>query len=189
MGGIEPPSNSRPRILLRAQSTNVFLGPRHPRRLTAGWAQLIECRSRPTNMGGTQWLPRRRQTPGRSNSRADGLKVQAAISGSENVVGAILFGTYWFARIVNELSVHSRLASLRSTTTVETDHPLLSFQLPDAQRYRRPSDTSVYARSPRPSRENRRIRAASSPPTFPPCGGSYAPAAGAAPAPGTRRTG
>ncbi len=35
------------------------------RRLTAGWAQLIECRSRPTNMGGTQWLPRRRQTPGR----------------------------------------------------------------------------------------------------------------------------
>ena len=68
-----------------------------------------------------------------SNSRADGLKVQAAISGSENVVGAILFGTYWFARIVNELSVHSRLASLRSTTTVETDHPLLSFQLPDAR--------------------------------------------------------
>ena len=59
--------------------------------------------------------------------------VQAAISGSENVVGAILFGTYWFARIVNELSVHSRLASLRSTTTVETDHPLLSFQLTDAR--------------------------------------------------------
>ena len=81
-----------------------------------------------------------------SNSRADGLKVQAAISGSENVVGAILFGTYWFARIVYELSVHSRLASLRSTTTVETDHPLLSFQLPDAQRYRRPSDTSAYNR-------------------------------------------
>ena len=65
-----------------------------------------------------------------SNSRADGLKVQAAISGSENVVGAILFGTYWFARIVNELSAHPRLASLRSTTTVETDHPLLSFQPP-----------------------------------------------------------
>ena len=29
MGGIEPPSNSRPRILLRAQSTVLFLGPRH----------------------------------------------------------------------------------------------------------------------------------------------------------------
>ncbi len=28
-GGIEPPSNSRPRILLRAQSTVLFLGPRH----------------------------------------------------------------------------------------------------------------------------------------------------------------
>ena len=37
--------------------------------------------------------------------------------------------------------------------SVETDHPLLSFQLPDAQRYRRPSDTSVYARIPHPSRE------------------------------------
>lgn len=29
MGGIEPPSNSRPRILLRAQSTVLFLSPRH----------------------------------------------------------------------------------------------------------------------------------------------------------------
>ena len=28
-GGIEPPSNSRPRILLRAQSTVLFLGPQH----------------------------------------------------------------------------------------------------------------------------------------------------------------
>ena len=28
-GGIKPPSNSRPRILLRAQSTVLFLGPRH----------------------------------------------------------------------------------------------------------------------------------------------------------------
>ena len=28
-GGIEPPSNSQPRILLRAQSTVLFLGPRH----------------------------------------------------------------------------------------------------------------------------------------------------------------
>ena len=124
-----------------------------------------------------------------SNSRADGLKVQAAISGSENVVGAILFGTYWFARIVNELSVHSRLASLRSTTTVETDHPLLSFQPTDTLRNRRPSDTPVYAAAHNPSREKRSIRAASSPPAFPPCGGSCAPAAGAAPAPGTRRTG
>ena len=35
MGGIEPPSNSRPRILLRAQSTTLFLSPQRPRRLTA----------------------------------------------------------------------------------------------------------------------------------------------------------
>ena len=61
--------------------------------------------------------------------------------------------------------------------------------LTDAQRYRRPSDTSVYAAAHNPSREKRSIRAASSPPTFPPCGGYFAPTAGAAPAPGTRRTG
>ena len=155
-----------------------------------------------------------------SNSRADGLKVQAAISGSENVVGAILFGTYWFARIVNELSAHPRLASLRSTTTVETDHPLLSFQLTDARHHARPSDTPAYAHAPHTSRENRShpgdhaeprqpatasspteptrapeapgsasLTAASSPPTSPPCADSCAPAADAAPAPGTRRTG
>ena len=29
MGGIEPPSNGRPRILLRAQSTVLFLSPQH----------------------------------------------------------------------------------------------------------------------------------------------------------------
>ena len=29
MGGIEPPSNGRPRILLRAQSTFLFLSPQH----------------------------------------------------------------------------------------------------------------------------------------------------------------
>ena len=29
MGGIEPPSNGRPRILLRAQSTVKFLSPQH----------------------------------------------------------------------------------------------------------------------------------------------------------------
>ena len=133
MGGIEPPSNSRPRILLRAQSTVLYLSPQH-------------CVDSPLDrlswlsVGGTPptWatpsgsLDDARHRAG-SNSRADGLKVQAAISGSENVVGAILFGTYWFARIVNELSVHSRLASLRSTTTVETDHPLLSFQPTDAR--------------------------------------------------------
>ena len=62
-----------------------------------------------------------------STTWADGLRVHAAISGGENVVGAILFGTYWFERIVNELSEHPRPASLRSTTVVETDHPLLSF--------------------------------------------------------------
>ena len=62
--------------------------------------------------GGTTW--------------ADGLKVHAAISGGENVVGAVLFGTYWFARSVSELSARSRPASPRSTTAVETDHPLLS---------------------------------------------------------------
>ena len=154
-----------------------------------------------------------------SNSRADGLKVQAAISGSENVVGAILFGTYWFARIVNELSVHSRLASLRSTTTVETDHPLLSFQLSDAQHHARPSDTSAYAHAPQTSRENRshpggrakpRQRATasswteptrapeapdsasltgvSSTPVWPPYADYCAPAADAAPTPGTRQT-
>ena len=144
-----------------------------------------------------------------SNSRADGLKVQAAISGSENVVGAILFGTYWFARIVYELSVHSRLASLRSTTTVETDHPLLSFQLPDAQRYRRPSDTSAYnrptyavktenpspeergpanTRRPRPY-EHRCPTGASWTPAWPPSADCRAPVMGAKPAPGTRRTG
>ena len=143
-----------------------------------------------------------------SNSRADGLKVQAAISGSENVVGAILFGTYWFARIVNELSVHSRLASLRSTTTVETDHPLLSFQLPDAPRSRRPSNTTVYnrpscavktethrmrkeapanTRKPRPY-EHRCPTGASWTPAWPPSADCRAPVVGAKPAQGTPRT-
>ena len=69
----------------------------------------------PTNMGDSQWLPRQRQTSDRKQtSRTDGFKVQAAKSGSENVVTATLFGTYWFARIVNELCAHSRLTSLET---------------------------------------------------------------------------
>ncbi len=61
-------------------------------------------------MGDSQWLPRRRQTPGRK--QLPGWRTKG--SGCENVVGAILFGTYWFARIVNELSVHSQLTSLET---------------------------------------------------------------------------
>ena len=59
--------------------------------------------------------------------------------GGESEVGALSFGTYWFARGVYEITLHPRPASLRLRRTVETDHPqdgggshstLLSFQNP-----------------------------------------------------------
>ena len=65
-----------------------------------------------------------------SKTWADGLKGPAAQLGGEDEVSALLFGTYWFARIVYEVSAHPRPASARSLTTVETDHPLCSFYHP-----------------------------------------------------------
>ncbi len=85
-----------------------------------------------------------------STTWADGLRVHAAISGGENVVGAILFGTYWFERIVNELSEHPRPASLRSTTVVETDHPLLSFHSSGPLRSRKTVRIRRVHRQPHP---------------------------------------
>ena len=90
-----------------------------------------------------------------STTRADGLKVHAAKSGGENVVGAVLFGTYWFARSVNELSARSRLASPRSTTTVETDHPLLSSHSRALPRSAAPGPT-LYSRTGLPATPRRR---------------------------------
>ncbi len=42
---------------------------------------------------------------------------------SEGEVSALGFGTYWFARSVNEITLHPRPASRRITSDVETDHP------------------------------------------------------------------
>ena len=46
-----------------------------------------------------------------------------ARSGSEGEVGALGIGTYWFARIVYEITVRPRPASPGQPTNVETDHP------------------------------------------------------------------
>lgn len=44
--------------------------------------------------------------------------------GGQGKVSAVMFSTYWFVKSVNEVTSHPRPASFRSTTTVETDHPL-----------------------------------------------------------------
>src|SRR5690606_38373374 len=57
-------------------------------------------------------------------------------SGGECEVGALGIGTYWFARSVNEITLHPRPASPGTTTIVETDHPLCSCQSPNDPRTR-----------------------------------------------------
>src|SRR5699024_11032501 len=52
-----------------------------------------------------------------------GLTDFYARSGGEGEVGAVVISTYWFARSVNEMTLHSRPASPETTTVVETDHP------------------------------------------------------------------
>ena len=46
-----------------------------------------------------------------------------ARSGGEGEVGALGIGTYWFARSVDEMTLHPRPASPGKPTNVETDHP------------------------------------------------------------------
>src|SRR5690625_4402379 len=55
-----------------------------------------------------------------------GLTDFEARSGGEGEVGALGIGTYWFAEVVIEMTLHPRPASSGTTTVVETDHPLLS---------------------------------------------------------------
>src|SRR5699024_11640631 len=52
-----------------------------------------------------------------------GLTDFEARSGGEGEVGALVIGTYWFAKSVNEMTLHPRPASPGSTIVVETDHP------------------------------------------------------------------
>lgn len=54
-----------------------------------------------------------------------GLTDFGARLSSEGEVVARIFGNYNFASIVNEISLHSRPASLEATTSVETDQPLI----------------------------------------------------------------
>lgn len=133
MGGIEPPSDDRPRGLLRAHPAIDFSAC-DVMQACCQRSSVDEVSEHAHRHGAHPVAPlndARHQTEG--TTWADGLKVHAAISGGENVVGAVLFGTYWFARSVNELSAHSRPASPRSTTAVETDHPLLSSSLTGKQ--------------------------------------------------------
>ena len=55
--------------------------------------------------------------------RNPGLTDLEARLSSEGEVVARVFGNYYFAGIVNEISLRSRLASPDATTTVETDQP------------------------------------------------------------------
>ena len=47
----------------------------------------------------------------------------SGLLGGESEVGALSVGTYWFARGVNEITLHPRPASLPLAGNVETDHP------------------------------------------------------------------
>ena len=61
-------SNPRPTAdpeVFSERSLRVISQPLASCRPATREAQLIKCRSRPTNTNGTQWLPKRRQTPDR----------------------------------------------------------------------------------------------------------------------------
>ena len=66
-------------------------------------------------------------TPGTKLRALLGLTDLLARLGSEGKVGAVLFSTYCFEYMVNEVSRHPRPASHRLKIAVETDHPLYSF--------------------------------------------------------------
>ena len=62
-------------------------------------------------------------TPGTKLRALLGLTDLLARLGSEGKVGAVLFSTYCFEYMVNEVSRHPRPASHRLKIAVETDHP------------------------------------------------------------------
>ena len=118
--GIEPWSGDIFPGLLRAQSATDFLGPRACADSFADGLSHLGC---PTDLS----------DPGQQLSSLDdasyrvesdpGLTDFRARSGGEGEVVARVIGNYRFADIVNEISLHPRPASPRSTTTVETDQP------------------------------------------------------------------
>src|SRR6478735_9940640 len=87
-----------------------------------------------------------------TESRAySGQRTSKTRSGGECEVGALGIGTYWFARIVIEITVRPRPASPGSTITVETDHPHVQFSTgPEGPRI------SLRARGPSKHRDSHR---------------------------------
>lgn len=92
------------------------------------WAQSTKCRWLPVDMEDIQWLYSRRQEPGLEQTPGlTDFSGPCGYLGGKNEVSAFRFSTYFFARFVYEMSAHPRPASPRSTTVVETDHPLCTF--------------------------------------------------------------
>lgn len=119
--GIEPRSGDAYPDLLRAQSASGFSRPQPSSRRSADRPSHLRVPvPSVTNDASSGFLDDARIRVGSS----PGLTDFEARSGGEGEVGALGIGTYWLTDIVNEISLHPRPASSRSTTTVETDHPL-----------------------------------------------------------------
>src|SRR5690625_869654 len=127
MAGIEPASDGAHVNLLRVQSVLAVSRPQRSHRQVADRLSRLKVPITSTTKAMSSGSL---NDASYRNESYPGLTDFEARLGSEGEVGALRIGTYWFAEIVNEITLHPRPASFTNTTIVETDHPLLNCHTP-----------------------------------------------------------